>query len=69
MIAVALTITVEQSVGSWGHDVYLNDQLIGHRPYSGTRPEEICTEVSTALAELLCQKLDWDPLGLKDDDS
>lgn len=60
-VPIALTITVEQSVGGWGHDVYLNGQFAGHRPYDGARPEEICTEVSTALAELIRKQLDWKP--------
>lgn len=55
-------IGVEPSPSGYygGHDVYIEAQLIGHRPYDGTYYEEIRDEVRSALAELLRKELGWD---------
>lgn len=58
-ISMALVITVEPGVGGWGHDVYLNGQMIGHRSEDGIRAEEIPDEVATALTQILHAHLDW----------
>lgn len=45
--------------GYAGHDVYLNNVLIDHRPYDGSLPDEVIHEVYVALADLLREALGW----------
>jgi hypothetical protein len=59
---VALTITAEGlGYGYGGHSVHLNGELIGHRPYDGASADEVCDETARALAEMLREKLGWEP--------
>jgi hypothetical protein len=54
----ALTITTEDA--DYGdHYVYLNGELIGHRPYDGSNHDEICDEVIKAFAGILRERLGW----------
>lgn len=58
---VALTITAEPCGFYQGWNMYLSGEPIGHHPYDGSGPDEACDKVTRALAELLREKLGWDP--------
>jgi hypothetical protein len=67
--AVALTITAESlNDGYGGHDVFLNGERIGHRPYDGSNADEVCDETARALAGMLRERLGWAPEAPKEDE-
>lgn len=41
------------------HEVRLNGELIGYRPWDGSMLEEVVSEVAGALAGLLGERLGW----------
>lgn len=71
-----LTVSVE-SEDEWGgpHAVYLNDALVGYRPYDGCLRSQVEQEVQEALADMLREKLgyakklddDQEPDGMVED--
>lgn len=66
-MAAPVTFVLTITGGDYGgHEVRLNDQVIGHRPYDGSRPDDVNNEVAAALAAILRERLGWpetDPRG------
>lgn len=57
---IAICVVVSDDLDDHvGRTVYLNDQVIGFRPYNGADDDEIADEVLAGLAELLREKFGW----------
>lgn len=54
-----MTVAAEREDERSGHDVYLGEALVGHRPYDGSNNEEVVAEVTETLALLLRELLGW----------
>ena len=54
-----VTVIAQPSQDDLGHDVWLNSQFIGHRPYDGKDIDDVCDEVIAALARTIGKELNW----------
>lgn len=54
-----LTISIDGDGPYSSHEVYLNDVLIGVRPYDGSVPDEVIREVTGTLADMLRESLGY----------
>lgn len=67
-VALAITARGNGYDNYDGHMVYLNGELIGHRPYDGSDSDEVCDETARTLAEMLRERLGWIPKDPDDED-
>jgi hypothetical protein len=56
---LGLVLKIEPQGEYEGDYVYLNDELIGFRPYDGGEFDVVEEEVLGALGEMLCERLGW----------